>query len=183
MNHLFDTFKELKDKGHKSYFFGSYVYNHLILKNNQYNDVDIMTDNVEEFINLLSIKYNKCVITKSVKNEYNLTVFSVLTCEGLEKELNILNYATNINLINKKKDLVYDFQRILYDGTHFISPDSNINLDETIEDLKKNQICYEPKNLKDKYKDTYHFNKINILKCIKRSIINNYLSKLKFANQ
>lgn len=150
MNQLNEIIVQLNKKGYNSYFFGSYVYNYLLQNYDHYNDIDIMTENVDLLVTNLYDKFKKCVILGNEVNHSNR--FVQIKCEGLEKKLDILNLTKNNSiLLSKRWDNIFDFQRIIYDGEKFFTLDKTINIKELINEIKKNQIRYFPKNLKPKY--------------------------------
>jgi len=154
---------KLVQQNKQNYFIGSYVYNRIIKNSDDYNDVDIIASDVDEFYKQIT-KCWKCKILKGRVGEYGEYSWLEIKCEEFEKKINIIEYLyakyrlPNINNI-------YDFQKILYNGKEFSSM-SNMDVKQVIQDYKHNLTCYIPEQLRSKDVNRFQVNKKNYLLCL-----------------
>lgn len=182
MEQLYQLIHKFNKNNIETYFVGSYVYNKIIKDLDDYDDIDIVSQNIDKFESELKKHFN-CIRQKIGIGEYTETTFIKLKCNKL-KDINLIEdiyLQHNLNLNNRNKRL-YDFQRILYNPTLniFLSFDKKMDIDKVISDYKNNKICYIPTNLREK--DINRFNYLkqkNIIECLINDIKKYNIDELK----
>lgn len=154
----------------KAYIMGSYVYNKIIKGNNDYEDVDILVNDVNIFYDNMKKVLDNCIILNAGVGEYGYFSWIKAKCDGLEKPINILDNIDHVDLLNKRSTKLYDFQRILYDGENYVTLDNNLNLEQTMEDYKMGKYCHEPTNLRPKDINRFNLQRKNVILCWKDSM-------------
>lgn len=112
MEQIFD----LVNKTPNTYLGGSYVYNKIIINSDDYNDIDIITPNVERFEDKLK-SLSSCKLIRGSWGEYGDRLFVDLQCDGIDKNINIIKsiYAEYGIGISDRSKHIYDAQRVMYD--------------------------------------------------------------------
>ena len=166
MENLINFINEYKSKyGKKSFLLGSYVYNKLLKNIDDYEDIDIIVNDVDLFYDLMKKKFNDCMLLSGRVGEYSYYSWIKVKCANFDKTINVLDKIDHDSLINQRDRRLFDFQRILYDGKDFSTFDKELNLQQVIDDYKNNLYCYQPLNLRDKDKNRFNLQRKNFIKC------------------
>lgn len=172
MEKLYELMYEFNKKNINTYFIGSYVYNKLIKNISYYEDIDIVSQDIDRFESELKKHFN-CITEKAGIGEHGESTFTKLKCDGFNKRIDLIDeiYAKYNIGMNRRNKQLYDFQRITYNGTPsgFFSFDDKMDVKQTISDYKNNKVCYNPPNLRDKDKERLSYlKKANMLDCLMR---------------
>ncbi|ARF08402.1 hypothetical protein Catovirus_1_452 [Catovirus CTV1] len=164
-------------KKYKSYYFGSYVYNKLLKDNNDYDDIDIMTKDVDAFLKDINDNF-RCKTLNISFGEYGFINFIKIKCNELEKDINIFEKIfTEFHMdVFDRGEYLYDFQRIFYDPLNntFKSFDKKMDLQYVMSNYKNNKICYVPSNIGQKYSNRFSLQRNNIFECIRKDYDSGY---------
>lgn len=171
MQFLIHLINESNKNNNNAYFAGSYVYNKLLKNNDDFNDVDIIVNDVDKFYDQLRKHWNCKTIVARV-GEYGEMSWLSTKCDQFDKKIDIIEelyFEYNMDGFKRNEEL-YDFQRIFYDGENFINKDNKMNMKSIISDYKNDQICYIPKNIRKKDRDRFNLKRKNLLLCLKADL-------------